>query len=71
MAKVVPDQEIIRVTKGWAGILRRHAREANKAAKSETPDKWVTDKEGWETLRDQLREAAKLLEWFAKERAAR
>lgn len=67
----VSDKEIIRVTRGWAGILHYHANEANKAATSDKPDAWVTDKAGWETLRDQLREAAKLLNWFAKERAGR
>jgi hypothetical protein len=69
--KPVSDEEIIRVTKGWVRILRRHAREANKAASHKKPEAWTTDRKGWETLRDQLRAAAKLLDWFAKERAAR
>lgn len=50
---------------GWAGILRRHADEANKAASSDTPDKWITDKAGWDTLRDQLNEAALVMEGMA------
>lgn len=46
---------------GWSGILRRHADEAQKAADSDKPDAWVTDKAGWETLSKQLNEAADVL----------
>jgi uncharacterized protein (DUF58 family) len=46
----------------FARILRRHADEADKAASSDQPQKWVTGHRGWVTLRDQLREAAGVLE---------
>lgn len=58
-------QSAIGAAVGWAGILRRHADEANIAATSDAPDKWVTDKAGWETLRDQLNEAAGVLDGMA------
>lgn len=50
---------------GWAGILRRHADEVDKAASSDVPEKWITDKRGWDTLRDQLNEAAGVMEGMA------
>lgn len=54
-------QDAISAAVGWAGILRRHADEAQKAADSETPNEWTTDKAGWETLSKQLNEAADVL----------
>lgn len=45
----------------FATILRRHADEADKAVVDKDPEKWITDREGWKTLRDQLREAAAVL----------
>lgn len=46
----------------FARVLRRHADEADKAASSDEPQRWVTGHRGWVTLRDQLREAATVLE---------
>lgn len=50
---------------GYATILRHHAAEADKAASSDQPQKWVTGHRGWVVLRDQLREAAAVLEGCA------
>lgn len=58
-------EKALRASIGYAVILRRHSAEADRAASSEIPDKWVADKLGWETLRDQLRDAAIALEGMA------
>lgn len=57
--------EAVATAMGWAGILRRHANEADKAGSSDAPEYWVTDKVGWDTLRDQLNEAADVLDSMA------
>jgi hypothetical protein len=62
-----PPEEIIRVTVGWASIVRSYAAEANVGVHQ---PKRRADEAGWTVLRDHLMEVAALLEWFAEERAA-